>query len=75
MGNRPENLLAGSVSRSVYSHFQQRWRTLFAHAAGRSRTVFVRIFAATAPGRWAQANKGLISVIFTELASFLLRRS
>jgi len=35
----------------------------------------MRIAAAQAPRRWAQAGKGLISVVFTELARFLLRRS
>jgi hypothetical protein len=53
MGNIPEKLLAGSVSRSVYSLFHGPVRTLFAHLAGRQRTVFVRIAAANPPRRWA----------------------
>ncbi|MBS7675532.1 hypothetical protein KIN13_19180, partial [Vibrio cholerae] len=67
--------LAGSVSRSVYSHFHAPLRTVFAHWGGRPRTVLMRIAAAQAPRRWAQAGNGLISVVFTELARFLLRRS
>jgi hypothetical protein len=67
--------LAGSVSRSVYSLFRGGERTLFAQRAGRWRTVFVRIDAIKKPRSWEKVGKGLISVIFTELARFLLRRS
>jgi len=35
----------------------------------------VRIAVVAKPGNWAYVAKGLISVIFTELARFLLRRS
>jgi hypothetical protein len=67
--------LAGSVPRSVYSLFRGGERTLFAQRVGRWRTVFVRIAAIKKPRSWAKVSKGLISVIFTELARFLLRRS
>jgi hypothetical protein len=67
--------LGGSVSRGVYSLFYRRKRTLFAQRAVHRRTVFVRIAVAKTPRSWANVGKGLISVIFTELARFLLRRS
>ena len=48
--------------------------TLFAHADGRPRTVVVRIRRAICAQRLAAAAKGLKSVGFGEMASFLLSR-
>ncbi|WP_129586957.1 hypothetical protein [Pseudomonas frederiksbergensis] len=62
----------GSVSRSVYSQLRRGGCTLFAHVAVHLRTVVVRIGG----GDWALAPaaavKGLKSVVFHEMASFLL---
>ena len=44
-GEYSGKLLAGSVSRSVYSPFHVLVRTVFAQGVGRARTVFVRIDA------------------------------
>jgi hypothetical protein len=52
MGNIPEKLLAGSVSRTVYSLFHGLERTLFAQRGGGPRTVFVRITLTKTTRRW-----------------------
>ena len=66
--------MAGSVSRSVYSQSRSQGCTLFAHADGRPRTIVVRIRRAMGAKRLAAAAKGLKSVGFGEMASFLLSR-
>jgi len=64
--------MAGSVSRSVYSHSRGQGCTLFAQADGRRRTVVVRIRMGFRTGWRAAAAKGLKSEVFGEMASFLL---
>jgi len=66
--------MAGSVSRSVYSQIRRHGCTLFAQADGRQRTVVVRNPAGSGAKRLAIAAKGLNSVGFGEMASFLLSR-
>jgi hypothetical protein len=64
--------MAGSVSRSVYSQFRRQGCTLFAHADGRRRTVVVRNATGVAAMWLVSAAKGLKTVGFVEMASFLL---
>jgi len=66
--------MAGSVSRSVYSQIRSQGCTLFAQADGRQRTVVVRYVIGVCEKRLAAATKGLNSVGFGEMASFLLSR-
>ena len=66
--------MAGSVSRSVYSHFAGKGCTLFAHGDGRHRTVVVRNACGVVAKSLPSAGKGLKTVRFVEMASFLLRR-
>jgi len=73
MGNVLETM-AGSVSRSVYSHLRRHGCTLFAQADGRQRTVVVRNGVGIGGKRLAAATKGLNSVGSGEMASFLLSR-
>jgi hypothetical protein len=64
--------MAGSVSRSVYSHFAGGQCTLFAHGDGRHRTVIVRNARSGVEKPLASAVKGLKTGGFVEMASFLL---
>jgi hypothetical protein len=64
--------MAGSVSRSVYSHFAGGRCTLFAHGDGRHRTVVVRNAWSVVAKLLASTGKGLKTVGFVEMASFLL---
>jgi len=66
--------MAGSVSRSVYSHSRGPGCTLFAQKDERLRTVVVRIPCAISVMASKAAAKGLKSGDFGEMASFLLSR-